>query len=237
MAGPLEFTRRTPLRRLLEDKGLGWRTIGETAVAEAGRPEGEAGKKLTLSDLSPLPRLGFKGRGTLEAMKKRGIDLEPVPNRAYRQPDGSLCLVLGAGEVLLLSNMRGEGERLGELLNSWRIEDEERTYPLLRRDSHAWFHVEGAAAARMFAKLCGVDLRPERFVNLSIAQTSLAKLSAIIVRDDRPDTPAYHVLADSAAALYVFECLLDAASEFGARVAGIESVQGVRRDGQEDGRK
>lgn len=236
MASPLDFARRTPLRRFLEEKSYGWRLLADAAIAVSSSQTRGSDDGLIVADLSPLFRLGFKGRGTLEAMKKRGIVLEPVPNRAYRQPDGSLCLVLGAGEVMLLGSIDGQEGRLGDFLNSWRIEDEERTYPLLRRDSHAWFRIQGSAAPMMLAKICGVDLRPQHFADLSIAQTSLAKLSAIIVREDGPNAPGYHVLADSSAALYVFECLLDAAGEFGGRVAGIESVQGARGNGEEVGR-
>ncbi len=169
---------------------------------------------LTLVTLSDLPRLGFKGRGTLDAMKARGFFVDATPNRAYRQADGSLCMVLAPGEVFLLAAPHGDGGRFEALLHDWRIEDEERTYPLLRRDSHAWFAVIGNNASEFFARLCGVDLRPRAFPDLSIAQTSLAKLNAIILRADVGDMPVFHVLADSASADYLQHCLADAAGEF-----------------------
>ena len=36
----------------------------------------------------------------------------------------------------------------------------------------------------MFAKICGVDLRPQHFAVGRIAQTSVAKMSGIIIRAD-----------------------------------------------------
>jgi sarcosine oxidase, subunit gamma len=224
MADPVAYLRRSPLRRRLEAEGAAWRDLGDAAIAESvgdARPH----RGITIADLSPLPRLGFKGRGTIAAAQSRGIVVEPTPNRAFRQPDGGLCLVLAPGEIILLSNLAGDGERLTQLETSWRIEDEERTYPLPRRDSHAWLAVAGAASPEMFAKLCAIDLRHDKFADLAIAQTSIAKMSAILVRADIGANPVFHLLVDSAAALYFCDCLLDAADEFGGRIVGLKALQ------------
>ena len=79
----------------------------------------------------------------------------------------------------------------------------------------------------MFAKLCAVDLRPAKFADLSIAQTSVARLSAIVIRDDRADSLAYHLLADSASAAYLWECLFDAMTEFDGRPVGLTAVRSL----------
>jgi sarcosine oxidase subunit gamma len=162
---------------------------------------------ITIEDLSERPRLGFKGRGTVEAMKRRSVTVEATPNRAFRQADGSLCLVLAPGEVFYLSNEAGDGSRLAQWEQGWRIEDEERSYPLPRRDSHAWFRLTGTDLPAMMAKICGVDLRHDRFGDLAIAQTSVARLNAIVLRADREGAPAFH--------------LRDAAEEFGGRIADL----------------
>lgn len=213
MTGISTLLRRSPLERL-----------GDTLVADQVDAAAIA-RRLAIADLSMLPRLGFKGRGTIEAMKKRDITVEATPNRAFRQANGGLCLVLGAGEVMLLANLRGEGEKLAAIEADWRIEDEERTYPLLRQDSHFWLCVSGSEAPAMFAKLCAIDLRVDRFTNLEITQTSVARLNAIVARADLGKTPAFHVLADSASALYFSSCLIDAAREFGGRMVGLGAMR------------
>ena len=223
MIDPVALPRRSPLRRKLQAAGAEWRTLDDIAIAETVG-EGTAGG-IVIADLSPFPRLGFKGRGTVPAMQARGIALEATANRAFRQPDGGLCLVLAPGEVILLSNLNGDGERLAQLEADWRIEDEERTYPLSRRDSHAWLAVAGEALPEMFAKLCAIDLRRDKFADLAIAQTSIAKMSAILTRADMGTTPVFHLLVDSAAALYFCDCLLDAADEFGGRIVGLKALQ------------
>jgi sarcosine oxidase subunit gamma len=223
MVDPTAFLRRSPLQRLVGSRAE-WRAVGDAAVAQrVGGPTDADGP--VIADLSPLPRLGFKGRGTIEAARKRGVALEATPNRAFRQPDGGLCLVLAPGEIILLSNLAGDGERLAQLEAEWRIEDTERTYPVPRRDSHAWLAIAGHETPQMLAKLCAVDLRPEKFPDLSIAQTSIAKMSAIVVRADLGSKPVFHLLADSAAALYFCNCIVDAGEEFSARIVGLEDLQ------------
>jgi len=149
MIDPVALPRRSPLRRKLQAAGAEWRKLDDIAVADTVDEAAAGG--IVIADLSPFPRLGFKGRGTVPAMQARGIAVEATANRAFRQTDGGLCLVLAPGEVILLSNLNGDGERLTQLEADWRIEDEERTYPLSRRDSHAWLAVAGEALPEMFA--------------------------------------------------------------------------------------
>lgn len=226
MTSPEQHLRRTPLRVALEKAGAAWTSLGDVATSD-GLGDIEAARNLSIADLSALPRVGFKGRETIPAMQKRGLTLEATPNRAYRQPDGSLCLVLAASEVILLSPLAGDGGKLQSLHDSWRLEDAERTYPILRRDGNAWFAVTGAKASEMFAKICGVDLRLEKFPDLSIAQTSVAKISAIVTRADIAETPCFHLLADSASTLYFFDCLIDAAQEFHGAVSCLNVLRSL----------
>lgn len=168
---------------------------------------------VTISDLSAYPRLGFKGRGTIEAAKKLGFALEDTPNRAFVQSEGQICMVLSHSEVFLLDT-NPAGDRLSRLEQSWRFEDRTFSYPLPRQHSHAWYRLQGADASNMLAKVCGVDLRPQVFANLSIAQTSVARLSALVLRADIDGEVTYHILADNSASKYMLECLQDASNEF-----------------------
>ena len=237
MTEPLLHQRRTPLRRMLDRAGATWADTGDTAIATALPASGNAATDLFLADLSALPRLGFKGRGTIAAMKARGVTVEAEPNRAYLQSNGGLCLVLAPGEVILLgdplaANTKADTAAFDTMLNSWKLEDEERTYPLLRRDSHAWFVLGGKRAGDMMAKICGVDLRSHKFSNYSIAQTSVAKMPAIITRADIGATLTFHLLADSAAALYFWTSLMDAAHEFHGRRMGLTALAELKPDDQ-----
>jgi sarcosine oxidase subunit gamma len=76
----------------------------------------------------------------------------------------------------------------------------------------------------MFAKLCAVNLAPDRFPPGQIAQTSMARLPSIIIRNDIAGALSFFLLADSASAEYLWDCLHDAMAEFGGSVCGAESL-------------
>jgi sarcosine oxidase, subunit gamma len=172
---------------------------------------------LVLIDLTASPRLGFKGRGTMEAMASRKIAFEPEANRAFRQADGGLCLILARSEVILLGAPGSDGAAFAKLEAEWSIADLERSYPVPRRDGGCWLRLTGDVAPLMFAKICGVDLRLKSFPDLAIAQTSVARLNGVICRDDLGERPSYHLLADIASKDYLVECLVDAMAEFGGQ--------------------
>lgn len=215
---------RSPLYRLLDGSGATWETRGNAAIAKSLKTSADPAA-LALVDLTPLPRIGFKGRGTVEAMRARGVTLEATPNVVFPQTDGTLCLVLAPSEVLLLGALSGDPTRFLNWEDTFRLEDEERTYPLPRRDSHAWFALTGARAPEMLAKLCAIDLRLHKFPNHAIAQTSVARLNAIVARADKGNAAVFHLLADMASSLYLSTCLLDAAREFGGDFAGLERLE------------
>lgn len=225
MPAPTDLPRRSFVYRKLQAAGANFAEVNGGAVArDFGDPDGEAAsfRRLGLVDLSPLPRIGFKGAGTAEWLAEQDVAVPDDNNRARRQADGALAARLAPSEVLLLGDLHGTGALTGRLARSW-AESPPRPphgYPVPRQDSHAWFLVTGGHAAAMFAKLCAVDLRPAKFAVRRIAQTMLAEVSAIVVRDDRGEVPAYHLLANSAAAEYLWDCLIDAMAEFDGRLVG-----------------
>ena len=194
---------------------------------EAAPPAGNAEtlRRLGVVDLSPLPRIGFKGRGTIPAMQAAGVAAEAEANRAFRQGDGGLCAVLAPGEVLVLAALSGDDSLVRRLQSGWSMENPAGTYLVPRASTHAWFRVTGELAPTMFAKICGIDLRLHKFADLAIAQTSVVKLTGIVIRDDVAGTPAFHLLADSASAEYVWDCVLDAMNEFGGGPAGLAALR------------
>ncbi|MDH3966196.1 MAG: hypothetical protein OEU56_04145 [Rhodospirillales bacterium] len=235
MTAPGDFPRRSFVARKLDEAGAGFGSLGDAAVAldfGDSAAEAETARRLGLADLSPLPRTGFKGAGAVEWLAGQGVEVPAESNRAARQSGGELAARLAPGEVLVLGAPEAEADGLPAALEAaWAAEPlppgTPRGFPLPRRDSHAWFLVSGSEAAAMFAKLCGVDLRPDKFPNLSIAQTSVARVSAIVVRDDRGGTLAYHLLTDSASAEYLWDCLLDAMVEFEGRPVGLAAVRAL----------
>ena len=224
---PADFKRRPFLYRKLAEAGADFVDLGGAAMAaDYGNPDAELerAQRLGLADLSVLPRGGFKGAGTPDWLTAQGLSVPEDSNRALRQSDGTLAARLAPTEILLLSDVAGEAGTIADLEATWNAAPQPpqtpRGYPLPRRDSHAWFLVTGAEAAGMFAKVCGVDLRPVKFEPGQIAQTSIARANGIVIRDDLGATLAYHLLVDSASADFFWPAILDAMAEFGGGPVG-----------------
>ena len=213
---PTDHLRRSPVYRKLEAAGAAFRTLGDTAIA-ASVP-GEQ-RPLGLLDLSPLPRSGFKGPRALEGLAALGLAVPKSNNQATVSAAGAYVLRLSDTELLLLSKTDGGGA-----LEAYEGLAIPGCYAAPRRDSHAWILLAGPESAPCLAKLCGVDLRSHVFGDRAVAQTSLARLSGIVARDDRFGPPAYHVLVDRASAPYLWDCLLDAMREFGGGPAGVDDL-------------
>ncbi len=223
---PADFQRRSPIHRKLRAEEAVFGEIGGAAIPMRYREDGEedAAKELGIADLSTLPRLGFKGKAVLSQMNTRGVILDFRPNRTFRQKEGMLAAVLAMTEVLLLSPLSGDAPALAKLETDWSIDKAEGAYPVPRQDSHFWFMITGRQAASMFSKICAVDLRPKHFPDLAVAQTSIARSNAIVIRDDQGETPAFHLLGDSASAGYMWDCLLDAMAEWKGRPIGLNAL-------------
>jgi sarcosine oxidase, subunit gamma len=220
--------RRSFVYRLLKARGARFVALNDGAVAaDFGGPveaELEKARKLALVDLSPLPRTGFKGVGTVEWLIGQGLSIGPDSNRAYPQAGGELAARLAPNEIFLIDGLAGSGELVRRLNAAWDWGSEKPRkligYPMPRADSHAWFAVAGEHAPAMFAKICGIDLRAHKFAEGLIAQTSVAKMSAIVIRAPGAPVPLFHLLADSASAEYLWGCVLDAMAEFGGEPVG-----------------
>jgi sarcosine oxidase, subunit gamma len=233
---PALLKRRSFVYRKLVAAGAEFAEINGGAVAmrypAGGANETEAARRMALADLSVLPHGGLKGRGTVEWLTAQGLTIAADSNKAYRQPGGELAARLAPTEIFLLDSLAGSGSLINRLTDAWQWAPNaprpQQGYPTPRQDSHAWFMVTGSNAPEMFAKICGVDLRPAHFLIDAIAQTSVAKMSAIIIRADLGSTIAYHVCADIASADYLWTCLEDAMAEYGGRIVGLAALRALQ---------
>ncbi len=231
---PSAYTRRSFLYRKLAAAGANYGEVGDAAVAlDFGDPEGEAqaARRLGLADLSVLPHTGFKGAGVIEWLRGQGVEVSETPNWAPQQQGGGLALRQAAAEVMILGDLSGEGGWPERLKQAWWAEpvppETPRGFPMPRDETHAWLAVTGAQAAAMLAKLCAIDLRAQAFPQGRVAQTSIARLNGVILRDDRGGVPFFHLLADCAAAEYLWDCLRDAMAEFDGRPVGLTALRGL----------
>ena len=239
---PEQFIRRSPVYRQLQKLGAEFGELAGGATAlrygagDTGAQAAEEGKaaeaaacgELALIDLSLMPKTGYRGPRALAWLEARELAIPPN-NRGAIQTEGGLVVRLGDREALLLGNplpgnLQGINGLLHRLGEEYSREPADGVYPVLRADSIAWFVVAGRHAPEMLAKLCGVDLSPEVFPDLEVAQTSVARSNAIVLRWDLGQTLAYHLFPGAALAEYLWDCLMDAMEEYGGRPAGLEAM-------------
>ncbi|RNJ41159.1 sarcosine oxidase [Mesorhizobium japonicum] len=176
-----------------------------------------------IRDLSTLPRIGFKGNGTTKWLNSKVGALPDVPNKAIILSDGALIARLGKEEYLVLPEKDAISDVCGDLQASWNADDAKGElrigYPLPRGDSHSWLYLEGSFIPQMMAKICGVDLRSGHFLPGEIAQTVVARISAVLIRGLNDGPYGLHMLTDFASADYLWDVLQDASAEFGGGFA------------------
>ena len=234
---PESRPRRSFVYRKLRALGARFIEVNDAAVAgafAASEEELEAARALGLADLSPLNRVGFKGTGAADWLAAQGVNV-PAVNRAARQDDGTLVLRLGANDIMIVSDLASSSSLPERLSQAWERLDnpagEPRGFPVPRREGFCWFVLTGARGDAVMAKLCGVDLRAHKFADGEIAQTSVARLSAVVVRNDIGDTHVWYLFADSASAQYWWDCFIDAMQEFGGRPVGLTALRALQGQG------
>jgi len=230
---PDALPRRSFVYRELVALGAAFDEIDGCACARdfGGANEPAQAESLALCDLSPLPRAGYKGRDTRAWLAARGVAVPDEDNRALRQDGGWLAARLAPGEMLLLGALDGDPAPLDRIAADWTPEPDPGTYPVPRADANCWFAISGRHGAEMMAKLCGVDLRPHKFAQGAIAQTSVARINAIVLRADLGSTLAYYLLTDSASASYMWGCIVDAMAEFDGAPVGLAALRALAAAG------
>ncbi|MFQ6006404.1 MAG: sarcosine oxidase [Woeseia sp.] len=227
---PTRYICRSQLyRRHLDSNARFEEFAGAAVVANYADPRDESlqAARLALADLSTLPRTGFKGAGAPAWLENRQAKVPQLSNEACRQDDGSLVARLSNEELLILGDLTSAATLATILQDEWSVDTTNRVYPLPRGDSHCWLALTGEQASETLAKICGVDLRTHKFAELEIAQTTVAQVSAVIVRADLGTTPCFFILCDVSATEYLWDAILDAMSEFDGTPVGIMALRSM----------
>ena len=221
---PNKFLIRSPHYRTLLAEGANFVQHRDVVlVDDYGRSDEEEAlqaKQLGLVDLTSLARTGFKGKKAIEWVKSNGLNIGETNNQAYMQESGILIARLADTEVLILNNVLSGRNLCVSLDDEYEKSNPEKCYSVPRNDSSAWFMITGKHSSELFAKICGIDLRLKSFANYSIAQTSIARINGIIIRNDINQTPAFYLVFDSASTNYMWSCLKDAFVEFNGAPVG-----------------
>lgn len=177
--------------------------VGDSELADAN---------IKMQDQTLFSRVGFRGKGVESFLSEQGINIPSAPNQSVITSAGVLVLRLSKTEFWLMDTDRSQHEFIEALeIASKGVES---VYRLYCQHSHSCFLVRGNYATNMFAKVCGVDLNERVFGCSSIAQTSVARVNATIVKRVISGEEGYYVLSDIAGSQHLWEAIADASSEF-----------------------
>ncbi len=225
---PTNFSIRSPHYRTLISAGARFEKHMNTSCAinygESKSQEISQAKQLGLVDLTVLPRTGFKGPEAVQWGRSQGLDIGQHSNQACSQQNGMLVARLTDTEIMVLNDLHSPSDQCAGLEEKYTRNRPARCYPVPRFDSSAWLMVTGQCSTDMFAKVCGVDLRTNKFPSGAIAQTSIARMNGIVIRNDLGEVPAFHLLFDSASTEYAWSCLIDAYAEFNGAPVGYAAL-------------
>lgn len=161
-----------------------------------------------LSDLTPsLGVLNLRGPQAEAAIAQFEIDQPGQSSLATgvaRPTDGGLLCRLAADEYLLLverpQNWATVYTRLEGAAAGQRVTVSDLTH------GYGKLQLSGRRAAALLPRLCGLDFSERGFPDKRVAQTSLAKVRATLVRmDGQGEAPNYYLLVDRSLSTYVWE--------------------------------
>lgn len=92
------------------------------------------------------------------------------------------------------------------------------------------FQLAGPKAIRLLQKFTSLDLRPARFPEGACAQTSVAKVRALIVHDTLGALPAYWIILTRDYAEFVWESLLHAGVSLGLTPFGQDALEMLTKE-------
>lgn len=240
-ANPATSVLRSPIYRELKAAGAQFTSFGDGAIAGGfGAPGDEtvALPVLALADLSPLPRIGFKGWGLQPWLSVHDWALPAQNNSASVQRDGAIVARLSDGEVFAVTPVTGQPNAFETLERAWHAGRPNGCFFVPRGHSHCEFMLTGAQAPAVLATLCAVNLAADVFPNMSVAQTSFARVNGLVIRADIPHgrgdgrggvSPAFRMAVDRSLAAYLWACLTDALRDHGGRLVGIDALIGTPR--------
>ena len=228
MTEPGSYVRRSFVYRELAACGARFGSVAGTAVAlDFGDPEAERRslETLGLCDLSPLVRIGFKGREALDWLRANGAGELKRDNRAEVLECGALAARLAPTEALIIGDPETGGGLCTRLEAAHDAASPTGCHKVMRGDGNFHFLLGGTRAADAMATLCAIDLRPRVFPAGSVAQTSVARMSMIVIAVVLGEVPGFHLLGDSASAVYGWSVLTDAITERGGVPVGLDAVR------------
>lgn len=209
-------------------------------------PEGYAGIEdelrtvrsgVGLADVSPAAKLDVRGNDALSAIARRLSLPAPVTGTVtHLSPpvstrNGLLCCLTPLHARLFVP-----ADAAARIATRWARAHAADTHPVRARltdvtSAYTVMQVSGPRSRELLRKLTALDLGAEAFPDLACAQTGIAGVHAMILRVDVRALLSFQVCCGREFGVFVWDALLDAGREFGARPVGLAALRTLAAEG------
>ncbi len=160
-----------------------------------------AGEQVKLSELR-TGLLHIRGKAAEQVLNAAAMAVGDV----LKTDEGLLVRLRRDEFVLLTEEVNAATERIAQQIGDQHVTLTDITH------GRGGMTLSGKRVNDVLAKVCALDFG--KFVNYHAAQSSLAKVRALIIRHDGGDLPTHHIIVDRSMAAYVWDVVWDAAQEF-----------------------
>jgi sarcosine oxidase subunit gamma len=202
--------------------GARWGRVGQTPIAmDFGDPaaEGRQMRTLGLCDLSPLAKLGVKGRNAEAWLCEQGL---PIPERIYdcrRLDDHGLCIRVSVDEFFI------EGGPAAEAvvhLTAALASPGPGVWPVVRQD--ATLLLTGSRAIEVLAQTCSINFR--QAPDGRLIMTRLAGVSCAVLPQSVEGVATFRLWIDPSYAVAMWETLSGIVAELDGGIVGAACLYG-----------
>ena len=213
----MKATRQSPLHDSLARLRPEWGVVN--SMATAMRFADPTGCAVELADLSALQRTGLKGPAAADWLRTRGVPVPERPNAWSPLAADGLIARLARSEFLIEDGARGSAvPALGAALRGGSA----GVYPVLRQD--AALFLRGEAVHDLFAQTCNIDFKSIPPRERTVTLTMMIGVAVTIIDTSLDDKPCYRIWCDGTYGAYLWDALLEIATELGGGAVGFTAV-------------
>jgi heterotetrameric sarcosine oxidase gamma subunit len=241
VAGVLHAPRRLSPMNAAHDR------LGATFMEQAGwqvparytSATGEAAairEAVGVMDISASGKVLVRGAAAEETLAALLVTVPRAPGEATafdeKESGRGYVAMLAPDELMVITSPGAEAGLAG------RLAEEVTTRGLFvsivnQTSGLAGLMVVGPRYHELLSKLCAIPLHPAAFPVGRVAQSGVAKVHAILVRQDlAPAVPAIEIYVDRPYGEYVWEAVLDAGGEYGIQPVGLDALELLTKEGR-----
>ena len=180
---------------------------------------GENGLKnvLGVTDVSCFERFGIKGPQAAKWLESQKFKTPPDIN-SWLESNNCLLLRLGGSEFLLEDQFGANNLKKLASFNQAKVAG---AYRVTRAD--AAYLLSGSEVLNMLSELCMLDLRDSALPKNGLVMTQIAGISASLLRQNLHGEPVYRIWCDGTYGAYMWDMLLEVATELGGGAVGFSN--------------